>query len=126
MHCDSCEGEGALDTPLLYEQGWGKKLTYIISFGDDGVKDVTEKYSKAFDDVLTRRKLVSESWLAAKLLAETFSIRKSFSQLYISELEERDDVEEKEMVVNRSAVTGPLPPRQSGSIDWRKMRGEMG
>jgi peptide-N4-(N-acetyl-beta-glucosaminyl)asparagine amidase len=31
MHCDSCEGAGALDTPLLYEQGWGKKLNCMKS-----------------------------------------------------------------------------------------------
>jgi len=32
VHCDSCEGAGSYDSPLLYEVGWGKKLSYIFGF----------------------------------------------------------------------------------------------
>ena len=30
LHADSCEDK--LDTPHMYESGWGKKLSYIIGF----------------------------------------------------------------------------------------------
>lgn len=30
-HVDSCEG--AFDSPLMYERGWSKKLSYVLSFG---------------------------------------------------------------------------------------------
>jgi peptide-N4-(N-acetyl-beta-glucosaminyl)asparagine amidase len=98
----------------------------VFAFGDDGVKDVTERYTKAFDVVLGRRNLASENWVAGAMISATFSIRAKFSPSMQAEFVERDKLEEEDIVKNRSAVTSALPPRQSGSIDWRVARGEMG
>ena len=58
---DSCEN--AYDTPLIYEGGWGKKLTYVIAFSKEEVVDVTRRYSLNPMMNRMRRTLVQESWL---------------------------------------------------------------
>lgn len=42
VHLDSCEN--AFDTPLVYEKGWGKHLTYCIGFSTQEIVDVTPRY----------------------------------------------------------------------------------
>ncbi|EPY87247.1 peptide-N(4)-(N-acetyl-beta-glucosaminyl)asparagine amidase [Camelus ferus] len=50
LHCDACED--VCDKPLLYEIGWGKKLSYVIAFSKDESKEIVfipsenEKISK--------------------------------------------------------------------------------
>lgn len=61
IHVDSCEA--SIDAPLLYEGGWGKKLSYVIAFGLDEVVDVSKRYTRNFTDMLTRRSLAREEWL---------------------------------------------------------------
>lgn len=61
-HLDPCEN--AYDTPLMYEAGWGKKLTYIIGTSKFDCVDVTPRYTQNRTVTKIRRKLVPEKWLA--------------------------------------------------------------
>ncbi|CAI5935479.1 unnamed protein product [Closterium sp. NIES-65] len=48
LHLDPCEA--AFDTPLLYEKGWGKKLSYVFGVGRDGVADVIRRYTRKWSE----------------------------------------------------------------------------
>lgn len=56
LHADSCEG--LIDRPNMYEQGWGKKLSYVIGATNDSVADVTKRYTRKFftDEFQARRR----------------------------------------------------------------------
>ena len=62
-HCDPCEC--ALDAPLMYERGWGKRLSYVFAFNEYEVTDVTKRYALRWSDTLSR--LVGEVKLAKAL-----------------------------------------------------------
>ena len=53
---------------MLYEGGWGKKLTYIISCSSFETVDVTRRYTNKWPEVLQRRLEVPEGWLSRTLL----------------------------------------------------------
>ncbi len=63
LHVDPCEN--AIDAPLLYEAGWGKKLNWVIAMSPREVVDVTWRYTQNWEEVSQRRAEVPEAWLAA-------------------------------------------------------------
>ena len=41
VHMDCCED--AYDAPLMYENGWKKKLNYVVAFSPSEMVDVTRR-----------------------------------------------------------------------------------
>lgn len=127
MHLDPCEG--AYDNPVLYEKGWNKKLDYAIAVSKDGVRDVTKRYTRKWHEVLSRRTITSEDTVSAILSSITGKYRSGLSIDALSVIENRDKKESEEL--SKAAylevdTTVSLPGRQSGSVEWRKARSELG
>ncbi|XP_036423576.1 peptide-N(4)-(N-acetyl-beta-glucosaminyl)asparagine amidase [Colossoma macropomum] len=124
LHCDPCEN--ACDKPLLYEVGWGKKLSYIFAFSKDQVVDVTWRYSCKHQEVLSRRTQVKEPWLLHTVNGLNAVRQQALSAERKRELLERLVVELVEFISPKSPKPGELGGRISGSLAWRAARGETG
>ena len=124
VHCDSCEN--AFDNPLLYEKGWGKKLSYVIAVGDYDVIDVTRRYTTDLLQLLPRRKLTTESRVAFHMMMLTREQRFGLPESMLKELKERDLNELKELQRFPKIDWSLMIGRQSGSLEWRTARGEIG
>ncbi|KAI7798934.1 peptide-N(4)-(N-acetyl-beta-glucosaminyl)asparagine amidase-like [Triplophysa rosa] len=124
LHCDPCEN--ACDKPLLYEVGWGKKLSYILAFSKDQVVDVTWRYSCKHSEVLSRRTQVSETWLLRTLNNLNASRQQSLGPERKKQLLERLLVELVEFISPKTPKSGELGGRITGSLAWRAARGETG
>jgi len=53
VHADP--SEGVMDSPLMYETGWGKQLTMIFAFTPWSVEHVTAKYTADYAATVARR-----------------------------------------------------------------------
>ncbi|XP_075171385.1 peptide-N(4)-(N-acetyl-beta-glucosaminyl)asparagine amidase isoform X1 [Anomaloglossus baeobatrachus] len=124
LHCDPCEN--ACDKPLLYEVGWGKKLSYIIAFSKDEVVDVTWRYSCKHEEVISRRKDVRENWLRETIAGLNKTRQQSLPEQRKKELLGRLIVEIVEFMSPKTPKPGELGGRVSGSVAWRVARGEAG
>ena len=54
VHADACEN--ALDTPLLYERGWGKNLSFVFAVGETEFVDVSARYTRQLDAGVSARR----------------------------------------------------------------------
>ncbi|XP_004692330.1 PREDICTED: peptide-N(4)-(N-acetyl-beta-glucosaminyl)asparagine amidase isoform X1 [Condylura cristata] len=124
LHCDACED--VCDKPLLYEMGWGKKLSYVIAFSKDEVVDVTWRYSCKHEEVISRRTEVKEDLLRETINGLNKQRQISLSENRRKELLQRIIVELVEFISPKTPKPGELGGRISGSVAWRVARGEMG
>ena len=130
---DSCEE--AYDTPLVYEQGWGRVMTFILGMSDDGLVEVTPRYIKDWKIVSERRSEKMEIKLAQILEDVNRKMSVGISQEEKINIENRRKNEIKmfeEKIKNDLMASDKNNNikdeekigRQSGSLEWRKNRGE--
>lgn len=124
LHCDPCEN--ACDKPLLYETGWGKKLSYVIAFSKDEVVDVTWRYSCKHKEVLTRRTVLGEATLRETINTFNRKRQRFLAESRKSELLQRTIVELVQFISPKPPKPGEFGGRTSGSMAWRVARGEAG
>ena len=126
IHVDSCEN--AFDTPLLYEQGWGRVMTFILAHSTEEIVDVTPRYIKCWDLCQERRSKQNEEKLNELLEGMNISLIANLSEEKQKEVEERHNREQKELNAKKGSGNevkeAELLGRQSGSVEWRKERGE--
>ncbi|KAK1947054.1 Peptide-N(4)-(N-acetyl-beta-glucosaminyl)asparagine amidase [Phytophthora citrophthora] len=124
LHCDSCEDQ--LDSPLTYEVGWGKKLSYIFSFAHDEVVDTARRYTQNWDDMRSRRQDVSEVWLQTTINEINHELMGRQTPGRVAILTARAKVEREELLRGRSVQKSEVKGRVSGSAEWRSQRNEDG
>jgi len=123
LHVDPGE---TVDKPLVYEAGWGKKLTYVVAFSKEEVQDVTWRYSKDHAATKQRRSLVRPKWLIRNILELTKKQQSRLLEEEKARLLNRRLTECLEMLTPRSVGEGDRVGRQTGSLAWRLARGEVG
>ncbi|KAG0729781.1 Peptide-N(4)-(N-acetyl-beta-glucosaminyl)asparagine amidase [Chionoecetes opilio] len=122
LHADCCENK--MDSPLMYEHGWGKKLSYIFAFSKDEVTDVTWRYTAKRKEIMPRRNRCGEQWLAERLLHMNNTRREGYPAPQVILLDVRKMKELAEFTVDNTVKESEREGRSSGSLEWRLSRGE--
>ena len=126
IHVDPCEE--AYDTPLVYEQGWKRVMTFIVGASDEEIVDVTPRYVKDWCVVKERRSEKMENNLKAVINNMNNLLESKLSEEDKNKLNERRKLENEEFMKKTGECKvseEEKMPRRSGSLDWRKERGEI-
>ena len=130
---DSCEG--IIDKPAMYEDGWGKKLSYQLGITIDSVMDVSPRYTRQWNtpDYQARRRDICSSETTGELLVAQCrgSLRQGLPKSRFEELDRRTTLEQTlfDQWKKRSAWTDDEKHgrgRISGSLQWKVSRDEAG
>lgn len=128
VHVDPCEG--IVDSPLIYEVGWAKKLEYCLAISQYDLLDVTRRYSVDYNETLKRRNLCDEVWLRNCLDTMTEDLLKSAPSDEIrlavraKRLEDIKHLASLALKPQKIPDKSDFPGRKTGSIQWRIQRGE--
>ncbi|KAE8659956.1 Peptide-N(4)-(N-acetyl-beta-glucosaminyl)asparagine amidase [Hibiscus syriacus] len=96
---------------------------------EDGVYDVTKRYTRNWNEVLSRRTITRESSLVSALTSMTKECRRNFTSQILSVLEDRDKIEREALdrdLLSTDDAPISLPGRKSGDKQWRIARSEFG
>ena len=126
VHADPCEA--ALDAPLMYEAGWGKRLSYVFAFGAHEAVDVARRYAVSWPATLLRRAEVKEGWLELTIAALCEARQAALQPHARAALAARAATEQHQLSQRheRALVAAETRGRQTGALSWRRARGEAG
>nr|CAD7200383.1 unnamed protein product [Timema douglasi] len=122
LHCDPCEN--VCDAPLMYETGWGKKLSYVIAYSCDEVQDVSWRYSCDHAGILARRTQCTEEDLLRLMLAMREERQHMLSPARKAYINRRLVLELVEFFTQKKPTDTDYQGRSSGSLSWRLARDE--
>nr|CAD7394183.1 unnamed protein product [Timema cristinae] len=122
LHCDPCEN--VCDAPLMYETGWGKKLSYVIAYSCDEVQDVSWRYSSDHAGILARRTQCTEEDLLRLMLAMREERQHILSPARKAYINRRLVLELVEFFTQKNPADTDYQGRSSGSLSWRLARDE--
>lgn len=121
---DACTHQAVLTSRSTYaialssmgQLGWmtshllrlGLQLHYVVAVGRDGVMDVAKRYTASWSDMLQRRTLVAEDWLAEHITTVTRRLRAERPAAQVAVLEVRDAAERTELDSGAAAARGDV------------------
>ncbi|XP_017780885.1 PREDICTED: peptide-N(4)-(N-acetyl-beta-glucosaminyl)asparagine amidase [Nicrophorus vespilloides] len=123
MHCDPCEN--AYDTPLIYENGWQKKVSYVMAYSGEDLQDVTWRYTSNHKAALARRKNCTERELVDAIVQLRQMRQSSLSDSRKKYLKNRLLNELVELMFEKKPTDKDQAGRVSGSLDWKLSRCEI-
>jgi peptide-N4-(N-acetyl-beta-glucosaminyl)asparagine amidase len=104
-------------------------LSFVVAFAIDSVADVSRRYQKMDDEMLERRRaIVRDDEFVSKAIARCSETLQTNLDAARRELLRKRNEEERELLldVSREEEKRNLPGRTTGSLEWRKARGELG